>query len=282
LTYIGANLTIDQRPITVTADARSKTYGDAEPSLTYQVTSGWLVSGDRFSGSLTRVAGENVGSYAIQQGTLALSTNYALSYIGENLTIDPRPITITADVKTKLFGNPDPGLTYQITRGSLRSGDEFSGALTRDAGDGVGSYAIRQGTLSAGSNYSITYVGANLTIAAWSLKGFYQPVDMNGVLNTVKAGSTVPLKFEIFTGPTELTSTSQVTSLTHKEVSCTTLSSAADDIETIATGGTSLRYDATAGQFVYNWQTPKKAGACYIVTMTTQDGSRLAANFKLK
>ena len=47
-------------------------------------------------------------------------------------------------------------------------------------------------------------------------------------------------------------------------------------------GGTTLRYDATAGQFIQNWQTPKKAGACYQVTMTSADGSDLHALFKLK
>ena len=36
------------------------------------------------------------------------------------------------------------------------------------------------------------------TVLAASAKGFYQPVDMNGVYNTVKGGSTVPLKFELF------------------------------------------------------------------------------------
>ena len=45
---------------------------------------------------------------------------------------------------------------------------------------------------------------------------------------------------------------------------------------------TSLRYDTTAGQFVYNWQTPKQPGKCYSVTMTTQDGSSLLAFFRLK
>ena len=34
------------------------------------------------------------------------------------------------------------------------------------------------------------------TVLAWTLTGFYQPVDMNNVVNTVKGGSTVPLKFE--------------------------------------------------------------------------------------
>ena len=50
----------------------------------------------------------------------------------------------------------------------------------------------------------------------------------------------------------------------------------------VSTGGTSLRYDSTAGQFIQNWQTPKLPGVCYIVTMTTDDGSSLTANFKLK
>jgi len=41
-------------------------------------------------------------------------------------------------------------------------------------------------------------------------------------------------------------------------------------------------YDVTAGQFVYNWQTPKTSGKCYQVTMTTQDGSSVVAKFKTK
>jgi hypothetical protein len=56
----------------------------------------------------------------------------------------------------------------------------------------------------------------------------------------------------------------------------------ADDIELTATGGTSLRYDATGGQFIYNWQTPRTAGACYKVTVSFTDGSSLSAYFKLK
>ena len=44
---------------------------------------------DSLTGALTRVAGENVGTYAIQQGSLAASANYALSFIGANFTINP-------------------------------------------------------------------------------------------------------------------------------------------------------------------------------------------------
>ena len=169
LSYVGANLTIDQRNITVTADAKSKGYGDADPALTYQITSGSLVSGDAFTGSLSRTAGENVGAYPINQGTLTAGGNYNLSYVGANLTIGQRNITVTADAKSKAYGNADPALTYQITSGSLVSGDAFTGSLSRTAGENVGAYPINQGTLTAGGNYNLSYVGANLTIGQRSI-----------------------------------------------------------------------------------------------------------------
>jgi hypothetical protein len=114
----------------------------------------------------------------------------------------------------------------------------------------------------------------------WTLPGFFQPVDMGGVLNTVKNGSTVPLKFKIFAGSTELTDPASVTSLKYAKFTCTS-GVPEDAIETTATGGTTLRYDSVAAQFVYNWKAPTTIG-CYKVTLTTDDGSTLTANFKLK
>jgi gliding motility-associated-like protein len=164
LTYVGANLTIGKTAITVTADVQTKAYGDADPALTYKITNGALVGTDKLTGALTRAAGENAGTYAIQQGTLALSSNYSLTYVGANLTIGKAAITVTADAKAKAFGEADPALTYKITSGALKFADTFTGALTRAAGENVGTYAIQQGTLALSSNYALTYVGANLTI----------------------------------------------------------------------------------------------------------------------
>ncbi len=117
------------------------------------------------------------------------------------------------------------------------------------------------------------------TVMPWTAKGFYQPVDMPTVVNTVKNGSTVPVKFELFAGTTELTDTSIVT-MSAKGISCTTTQT--DDIELVTSGSTSLRYDATSGQYIYNWKTPTVAGNCYTLTMTAADGSTLSADFKLK
>src|SRR5205085_2747980 len=125
---------------------------------------GSLAFSDAFTGALTRTAGEAVGDYAITQGTVALNSNYTLTYVGANLSITKRAVEITADAKTKTYGDADPALTYQITTGSLAFSDAFKGALTRAAGEAVGDYAITQGTVALNSNYTLTYVGANLSI----------------------------------------------------------------------------------------------------------------------
>jgi hypothetical protein len=146
-------------------------------------------------------------------------------------------------------------------------------------GNAIGTHTY---TATATDNAGNTSTGTmTYEVLAWTLKGFYSPVDMSGVWNTVKGGSTVPLKFEVFAAQ-ELTSTSAIKSFMQKTVSCPGSSAAVDEIEVTSTGGTSLRYDTTGGQFIQNWQTPKKPGTCYTVTMTTQDDSKISANFMLK
>jgi filamentous hemagglutinin family protein len=155
-------LTINPRPITVTADAKSKIYGNANPTLTYQVTASSLVNSDSLSGALSRTAGENVGNYTINTSALA-NSNYLITANNGTLTIDPRPITVTADTKTKTYGSADPTLTYQVTAGSLVNSDSLSGALGRTAGENVGNYTINTSAL-ANSNYLITANNGTLTI----------------------------------------------------------------------------------------------------------------------
>jgi hypothetical protein len=52
------------------------------------------------------------------------------------------------------------------------------------------------------------------------------------------------------------------------------------DFTETTTGSTSLRYATT--EFIYNWQTPKKAGNCYSVTMTYDEGPSITAKFRLR
>ncbi|MGQ7871068.1 MBG domain-containing protein, partial [Sunxiuqinia sp. sy24] len=172
ITYTSANLTITQLPVTVTADAQSKTYGDLDPALTFvsnPVVGTPLANGDviAFTGALSRDAGENVNTYAIRQNTLD-NANYNIAYTSADLTIAQLAVTVTADAKSKTYGDVDPALTFvsvPAVGSPLPNGEviAITGALSRDAGETVGTYAIRQNTLD-NANYNIAYTSADLTI----------------------------------------------------------------------------------------------------------------------
>ena len=178
ITYVGDNFAITQRAITFTADAgQSKVFGSADPTFTQTITSGSLQFTDTVTGASTRVAGEDVGNFAISQGALTVNDgngggNYSITYVGDNFAITALGITLTADAgQTKIYGAADPTFTQTITSGSLQGGDTLTGASTRVAGEDVGNFAISQGTLNVndgngGANYTITYVGDNFAITA--------------------------------------------------------------------------------------------------------------------
>ncbi|UHC17159.1 filamentous hemagglutinin N-terminal domain-containing protein [Methylobacterium currus] len=170
VSYVGADLAVTARPLTLTADAQSRIYGDANPALTYQVGGRGLVNGDALTGALATAAStsSNVGTYAIGQGTLAASSNYAVSYVGADLAVTARPLTLTADGQSRVYGDANPALTYQVGGRGLVNGDTLTGGLsiTADARSSVGTYAIGQGSLAASSNYAVSYVGADLAVTA--------------------------------------------------------------------------------------------------------------------
>lgn len=164
-TEVTQTFVIGTRAVTLAADAKSRLYGASDPVLTFTRTAGTLAAGDTYTGTLERVSGNDVGTYSINQGSLSLGGNYTITYQSANFTINPRPITITAHAKSKVYGSADPSLTYSLSE-SLTAGDGTSGALTRTAGSNVGQYAITIGTLALSSNYTVTYVAETLTVTA--------------------------------------------------------------------------------------------------------------------
>jgi hypothetical protein len=199
ITFVQGALTIDKKLVTVTAADTTKQYGDVDPTLTYAITNGaTLVGDDAFTGSLSRASGSNVGTYAIQQGTLTLSNNYLITFVSGTLTIEMRSVTITADAKSKQYGQTDPVLTYQVTTGSLIVGDSISGALARNSGSGVGSYTITQGSLSLSANYNLTFVSANLSVTAKPIT-----ITANSLQTKVYGESDPTFQYEITSGSLE-------------------------------------------------------------------------------
>jgi hypothetical protein len=243
---------------------------------------------DNLSGVASCGPDETLSSEGANQSSSGVAVDNA-GNSSASATVSGINIDLT-DPSVSLVGGPADGASYYF--GSVPAAPTCSASDALSGLDGscsvsgysnaVGTHTVSASAVDKAGNTasdSRTY-----TVLPWTLSGFYQPVDMGtSVVNTVKNGSTVPLKFEIFAGSNELTDPADVMSLGAQQVACSAFNGdALDDIELIATGGTALRYDTTAGQFVYNWKTPAKANTCYVVKMTTDDGSSLSAQFKLK
>ena len=166
----GLRYIVDKRAINISANAVSKTYGDADKTLNWlaetQTGNRGLIVGDSFSGTLGRTAGENIGTFAINQGSLT-NSNYTISYNGSNLTINPRPITLQATATSRIYGETDQKLAVDITSGSLGSVtvndalSDVTGTLTRQTGSSVGSYDISLGSGTKAGNYAVTFATDN-------------------------------------------------------------------------------------------------------------------------
>jgi hypothetical protein len=148
-----------------------------------------------------------------------------------------------------------------------------------EASDNVGH------TATATCNYSVIY--------DWT--GFLRPVDNKDgdgdyVLNVVKAGSAVPVKFklggdqglDIFAQAGTDGSGNPTYYPTSKTIPCGS-SAEVDAIESVVTAGaSSLQYDASTGTYTYVWKTDKAwAGTCRQLIVQLDDGTYHRANFKL-
>jgi hypothetical protein len=175
---LAGTLTIGQAALALTyaANPGSSTYGAALSPVSGVVTQVGLVNGDTLASlgtanwTTSATLGANAGSYGITGSGLS-DGNYtiiAAQALGNTsaYTIGQAALSVTADSLAKNFGQSDLALTYTITYGQLYGADSLSGALTRLPGEGVGSYAIRQGSLAATANYSLTYIGGTMTINA--------------------------------------------------------------------------------------------------------------------
>ena len=162
-------LIVQPRPITVTVDAASRVYGDADPAFTAQQTGGMgFVNGETVASlglslSSTATAASPVGSYNVT-GT-ASNGNYAVTVEGKDaLTITPKAITVTVNEASRPYGEANPAFTATALPGALVGDDTIESlnltlSSTATTTSDVRSYDV---TGSANNrNYEVTIDGAN-------------------------------------------------------------------------------------------------------------------------
>ena len=180
LTGINGALTINKALLTVSADNKTRLYGEANPVLTQTIT-GYVNGEDAASAGLggsgiastTAVKATGVGDYRISSSVGNLSAmNYDFTAAEGTLTIGKAHLTVTANNQSRTYGEANPTFTQTIT-GFVNGENEVTagitgsatGTSTANASTNVGSYTIagHTGTLDA-ANYDFTAANGVLTI----------------------------------------------------------------------------------------------------------------------
>jgi hypothetical protein len=241
--------------------------------------------------NLSTTAHTNAGTYNDTWTFTDITGNY--NYESGTITdiIYRRPVSVTADAKTKVLGLLDPPLTYQVTAGSIVSGDGFTGHLVRVPGETIGTYAIQQGTLTLGANYQLGFIGANLTII-YSPGGLclgapghsiLQPVDANGS-SVFKQKSTVPAKFRVCDANGQSIGTPGVVAgfLLVRVFNGTTTDYPNESVDS-TTPDTGFRWSSTDQQWIFNINTKGlTAGMTYVYQIKLNDNSIIEFGYGLK
>ncbi len=166
--FIAGTLKITPCPITVQVEDSFKYYGEEDPQMQYILTGGRLcwqdLLEDVLSGECSRDAGENAGTYTLNQGTLKSNSNYELTFVKGKLFIYPKALSIKIKDSQKYYGEKDPEFELEVLEGELINEEDFFGRARREFGENVGDYVIEVGTLSTTENYTFSYTCGILKI----------------------------------------------------------------------------------------------------------------------
>jgi hypothetical protein len=297
---VAGTLTVTKAPLTVKADDKTRTYGDANPALTGTVTG--TKNGDNLVDTYTASADATtgVGTYTIAAhlaaGPGASLANYDIQLIDGSLTITRAPLTITADDKSKVLNAANPAFTGTVT--GLRNGDPITAAYSTSAtaASPVGTYAIVPAAVDSSpsrlANYKVTLVNGTLTVgyATGSCAGsagrtVLQPVNADGT-SVFKKGSTVPVKFRVCDANGVSIGTAGVVTGTPAApvlVSKSTGAGGVDETVYSTTPDTSFRWDPTGQQWIYNQSTGNlTSGVAYLYKIPLNDGTWITYRFAIR
>lgn len=193
---------VSKKSLIVTADAKVKGFGQNDPAFTYTYTGNVNGQTPKFSGALTRQAGESVGIYPINQGTLSivdngvfLAGNYQISYNSANLTITARSIddfSMILNSTSVVYSGAEQKPTATISYGGITLIDGTDYTLTYTNNINVGTATVTatgkgnyKGTIS--KTFQITKKA--ITVTADSTSKVYDGTPLTSTSGKITTGS---------------------------------------------------------------------------------------------
>lgn len=215
-------LEVKPRAITVAADASSKTYGEADPVFTWDVTSGKLVAGETLQGiEIDREDSDNVrdGGYTLHLTQAKdANPNYDITFVDGTFTINQRLLTVkwgttefTYDGEEHcpeaMLGNvidkDDLGATVEGSQ--VEAGDSYQATLTELTGKAAGNYALPTEGLTCKFSIKNAVQGAPVVQATAETKSGKRDGKITGVDATMEWRAKDAAKYQaVGEGVTEL------------------------------------------------------------------------------
>ncbi|HVU25190.1 MAG TPA: MBG domain-containing protein [Opitutus sp.] len=177
ISFVPGTLTIDPRPISIVSEDVSRVYGDANPTLFYQLVGddppgpsqlANLIDPSQLVVTTAAVPSSAVGTYAINRSGLS-NPNLTITYVPGVLTVNPAPLTVTAAGASRTYGDDNPA--FGATTSGLKLTDklddvlaDFAVTTTASAASNVGTYNLTPGGTAVTANYDITFKPGTLTI----------------------------------------------------------------------------------------------------------------------
>jgi hypothetical protein len=266
--------------------------GEIAASVTGNLTNGWY-TGD----ATVTITGADGITSSVDGSPFAASSVVTVSGTGLH-TVDYQGAGGERGTTIVPIDETDPIVAVKAGIAEVEMGQtlELTGLFAcTDAGSGVASCeassidtstptlngATRTFTVTATDRVGRTGTATGEYRVLYAFRGFFQPVDNLPVLNSVKAGSAVPLKFSL--GGNQGLSIFEVGYPKVSQIACSAGDPVTNLESTLTAGSSSLSYSTGEGRYHYVWKTDKAwVGTCRQLVLKLADGSEHRANFKFK
>jgi hypothetical protein len=247
-----------------------------------------VVTGTGISGIETSVdggaftAGHTVGPI-VKQGQTSVVYRGATSpgHVVGSRTVrfdDIGPV-VTCPSPTPIFIVNQPGGELTATVSDATSGVATPTITVPVATTSAGSFTVQIAATDVAGNSTTTLCPVDVTYVA---AGFTSPVDTGeGVVNTAKAGSNVPLKWRLtdYNG-VPISDTSSFVGISAIYQSCDNMTSTTDVVQIDTTSG--LKYQGD-GNWQFNWKSSKGLKGCLLLSLNLKGSNgAIAAHFWFK
>ena len=225
------------------------------------------------SGSLFPLGVTQVNCSVTDSSGLTASGSFTVTVVDTT----PPSLNLPSDITAQATGPAGAAVGYTATATDLVDGSvPVSCSPASGSAFPVGTTTV---SCSATDAHGNTATGSFRITVNYAWNGFFQPVDNPPTVNTVKAGSAVPVKFSL-TGNQGLNIFQSGYPASAPYACSSTAPTDAID-QTVTAGASSLSYDPATDQYSYIWKTDKAwAGTCRALVVKLADGATHTADFE--